>query len=90
MPKQSKTDPLIKSMKQIYRKSAQSAWDTLLAEESRWKRKLTIAQNKLGEVRNRMNAFTQDLVKESDTGVACGKPVPVSGTSDAGDVRATS
>lgn len=81
MPKQSKTDPLIKSMKQTYRKSVQSGWDTLLAEESRWKRKLTIAQNKLGEVRNRMNAFTQDLVKESDTGAPVPPAAPAVATS---------
>lgn len=63
-----KSDPMIKSMRATYRASKQSGWDALVREEIRWKRKLTIAQNKLGDVRNRMNHFTEDLVRESDTG----------------------
>lgn len=63
-----KTDPLIREMKKTYNASRQKSWDALVASESRWKRKLTIAQNKLGEVRTQMNNFTQELVKESDTG----------------------
>lgn len=37
--------------------------DKLLAEESRWKRKATIAQNKLADVRNRINQFAAEAVE---------------------------
>lgn len=61
----SKQDPLLKSMKQTYRSSRQYQLDKLLEEESRWKRKITIATNKLAEVRRRMDAFTLEVVAEN-------------------------
>ncbi len=61
----SKKDPLLKSMKQTYRSSRQYELDKLLEEESRWKRKVTIATNKLAEVRRRMDAFTLEVVGEN-------------------------
>lgn len=36
--------------------------DTLLAEESRWKRKQTIAENKLAAVRGRITTFAKAAV----------------------------
>jgi len=38
--------------------------DRLLAEETRWKRKLTIATNKLAWVRERINALAVQLAKD--------------------------
>lgn len=64
--KKPKTDPLVKSMREVYRQSTRAQWDKLLADESRWKRKLTIAQNKLGEVRVEMNVFTSQCVAAID------------------------
>lgn len=58
-------DPLVRSIRRAYRNSKQFEWDQLCEEESRWKRKLTIAANKLTDVRNRMNAYAAQLVKES-------------------------
>ena len=37
----------------------------LLAEESRWRRKRTIAENKLAEVRDKVKQFAQDLARAS-------------------------
>lgn len=61
----SKQDALLKSMKQTYRSSRQYELDKLLEEETRWKRKVTIATNKLAEVRRRMDAFTLEVVGEN-------------------------
>lgn len=63
-----KSDPMIRAMRKAYRGSKRCEWDNLLAEESRWKRKATIAQNKLADVRNRMNEFAEKLVTEATTG----------------------
>lgn len=60
MSEQPKTDPLVKATRKAYRQSRQYELDQLLAEESRWKRKSTIAQNKLADVRNRINKFAQE------------------------------
>jgi hypothetical protein len=38
--------------------------ERLLAEQSRWKRKLTIATNKLAEVRERIDALAEQLAKD--------------------------
>lgn len=57
------TDPMVRAMKAAYRNSKQYEWDQLIAEESRWKRKLTIAANKLTDVRNRINAFAGEMLK---------------------------
>lgn len=70
MPEKSKTDPLIKDMRKVYRSSNQARWDELLASESRWKRKLTIAQNKLADLRVEMNCFTQEVVRVADGNAA--------------------
>ena len=42
-----KNDPLVKATRKAYRDSAVGQFETLLKEESRWKRKETVASNKL-------------------------------------------
>ena len=55
-------DPMVKAMKKAYRSSDTFKVDQLLAEQSRWLRKRTIAENKLADVRRRMDAFLKELV----------------------------
>jgi len=57
-----KTDPLIRAARKAYRGSNQYQLDQLIAEESRWKRKATIAHNKLADVRNRITEFAQKII----------------------------
>lgn len=54
-------DPLITATKKAYRKSPLYGLDKLLAEESKWKRKQTIARNKLEEVRDKINKLAKEL-----------------------------
>jgi hypothetical protein len=61
MDKKTKTDPMARSLRKAYRGTAVYRLDQLLAEESRWKRKVTIATNKLADVRAEINAFAQVL-----------------------------
>lgn len=56
------SEPLLKEMRRVYRSSNQKRLDDLLREESRWKRKLTIAQNKLADVRANLNKLAQEIV----------------------------
>ena len=63
-------DPLIKAVRKAYRASATFKIDELLAAESRWKRKVTIAQNKLFEVRERINKLTVELARKADGPIA--------------------
>lgn len=56
-------DPLVAATKKAYRSSDQYKLDQLLEEETRWKRKLTIASNKLQDVRDRINKFAKERVK---------------------------
>lgn len=58
-----KTDPLVRAVRKAYLSSKRCELDKLLAEESRWKRKATIAQNKLADVRNRINQFAAEAVE---------------------------
>lgn len=63
-------DPLVKAVKKAYRSSRQFELDQLLEAESRWKRKATIAHNKLTEVRAKINELAQTMVDE----IIKGKP----------------
>ncbi len=54
-------DPMVKAMKKAYRSSDTFKADQLLAEQSRWLRKRTIAENKLADVRRRMDALLKEL-----------------------------
>lgn len=56
-----KTEPALKQIKQAYQASDTFRVDKLLAEQSRWLRKRTIAENKLADVRRRMDALLREL-----------------------------
>ncbi len=68
------TDKPIKSnnyrriIKTIYKNSTQYSYDKLMAEQARWSRKMTIAQNKLEKVRLELDKLTKRLVTERDGG----------------------
>lgn len=59
-------DPLIKAARKAYRESATGELDALLADRSRWSRKLTIAQNKLEAANFAIIRFCKDLANEKD------------------------
>ena len=56
-------NPLVKSIKKIYASSDVKRVDDLLAEESRWRRKHTIASNRLAAVREDINALLKELAQ---------------------------
>lgn len=52
------TEPMIKAMREAsrtHKASPQGKLESLLAEERKWKRRRTIAENKLAEVREDIN-----------------------------------
>lgn len=55
------TEPLVKLAKRAYRATPLYEVDNLLAEQSRWMRKRTIAENKLADVRRRLDAKLKEL-----------------------------
>lgn len=55
-------EAVIKEAKKAYKNSNMKKLDDLLAEQSRWKRKLTIATNKLADVRLSIDALACELV----------------------------
>lgn len=55
------TDPLIRAARKAYRESELAKADALLNEQSRWLRKRTIAENKLADVRRRLDALLKEL-----------------------------
>lgn len=59
-----KSDPLIYEARKAYRASDVCKVDKLLAEETRWKRKATIAENKLVRVRARINLLMKDWAQD--------------------------
>ena len=56
-----KTEPMVTAIKRAYRASELCAVDNLLAEQSRWQRKRTIAENKLADVRRRIDEKLKTL-----------------------------
>lgn len=60
-----KTDPLIRSIRKARKGNPVDALARLLAEESRWKRKRTIADNKLASVRDKINQFAKEQAQVS-------------------------
>lgn len=58
-----KTDPMLRTLRKAYRSTSQSVLDRLKIQESKWKRKQTIARNKLEEVRAEITALTEDLCR---------------------------
>ena len=59
----------MKSLRHAARKAYRTTdhWQLkqLLAAESRWKRKVTIATNKLADVRSEINRLAQDMANKS-------------------------
>lgn len=60
-PIKPRQDPLVKAMRKTYKASELFAVDQLLAEQSRWQRKRTIAENKLADVRRRIDDKLKEL-----------------------------
>jgi hypothetical protein len=65
-PKQPPTDPLIKTMRKIYGASATARVEKLLDAERFWRRRATIAANKLGEIQDDIRTEIRALATESD------------------------
>lgn len=63
-------DPLLKDVKRNYAKSHAKKIDDLLAQQTRWQRKRTIADNKLAEVRKKIDALANEQAAALDKGVA--------------------
>lgn len=59
-----KTDPLIRAAKKAYRSSSVGKLDKLIKEQAFWKRRETIARNKLAEVRDQIDAFGKALAQD--------------------------
>lgn len=59
-------DPLVKAIRKARRDSAFGQLEKLLHEEGRWKRKVTLASNKLKEVRDQINLFAVQLARETE------------------------
>ncbi len=56
-----KTDRVVIEAKRAYRASTQFEYDRLMAEQTRWLRKRTIAENKLADVRRRIDDLAKRL-----------------------------
>jgi hypothetical protein len=56
-----KTDPAIVAVKKAYRSTPLFEVDELMKQQSRWMRKRTIAENKLADVRKRMDELLKEL-----------------------------
>lgn len=69
--KMSEQDPLVRAVKKAYRSGPLYPVEKLLEEESRWKRKATIAQNKLLAVRLKINRL---LLEQAQAALKEGKP----------------
>jgi len=53
-------------VRQIYKSSEKFKLDQLMAEQTRWSRKLKIAQKKLEKVRREIDKYTAELVEKVD------------------------
>ena len=62
--KTTKTDPMIREMKKAYKASPMNKLDALWAKHAFWKRRETIARNKLVEVRSEIDAFCFELANK--------------------------
>jgi len=56
-----KTEPLIRATRKAYKDSPRSELDRLIAEKRKWSRRLTIAQNKLGEVQTDIEEMAREF-----------------------------
>lgn len=55
-------------MRKAYRESDVSRVDKLMAEQTRWKRKRTIAENKLEDIRYRIDNLLEELAQPKKEG----------------------
>ncbi len=62
-----KTDPLQRAVRKAYRESTLAKYDALIKEQSRWLRKRTIAENKLADVRRKLDAHHKELATPTAT-----------------------
>lgn len=60
-----KRDPLIVAARNAYRSSEVYKIDKLLAEQAKWKRRQTIADNKLAELRKRIDELAKELAQKT-------------------------
>lgn len=58
-------DRVILEAKRAYRVTAMAEYDKLMAEQSRWKLKRTIATNKLNYVRERIDSLLKQMVTDA-------------------------
>ena len=68
-----KVDPLVAATKKAYRESVFGQLEALLKERSKWKRRLTIAENKLESVNIEIGQFAGVLSGEADKAGRKGK-----------------
>jgi len=54
-----------KQVRKAYLSTAVGKMDKLFAEERRWKRKMTLAQNKLASARRRINDYAMNLAEDA-------------------------
>lgn len=64
------TDPLARTIARARKGNAVDRLAKLLEEETRWKRKQTIANNKLVDVRNRLNQFAIEVAHQFAVDIA--------------------
>jgi hypothetical protein len=64
----SKTEPMVKAQRAVYRASNQYKLDQLLAQQTRWLRKRTIAENKLADVRRDIDTLLAKVVSDGGCG----------------------
>lgn len=56
-------DPLVRAAKKAFKATKLYRLQQLIEEERRWKRKQTIARNKLDEVRDKIEAMATEMAK---------------------------
>lgn len=60
-----KEEPAIRAAKKAYRSTKVFQLDQLLELESKWKRKVTIASNKLADVREQITKLAKEMAQDS-------------------------
>ncbi len=65
-----KTERVVLEARKAYRATKQFEVDQLMADQSYWMRKRTIANNKLEYVRRQLDAITKELSKPKEGGDA--------------------
>lgn len=66
MKNAAQNDPLVKAQRKAYRESAVGQLETVLKEMSRWKKKRTIAENKVKALQTKVALIGLQLAREAD------------------------